>query len=822
MKSFFRPPGIFLSLLLGCATGAWAQAVGTVSRVDIKFSGPASVSEAFIRDNLKLKAGANYFPGGTQDDVHSLYATGQFYNIRVAVDEAKDGNGVVVTYIVQVRPRITDIKLEGNKELSDSKLKKKISVKTGDALDEQKLFTDVQEMKKVYEKAGYPDTAIKYVLSIDEATGHGAVIYQVKETPKIAIMHVDFPGAAVFSPKKLRAVTKTEQHWMWSWLTDRGTFNQEDFDGDPDRLTEFYRSHGYLDFEVKDVKREFPTTNTMNVKFYVSEGHQYKVGSVKFSGEKIFSDAEIIQGVRAIQAYEGSKARLGTNGLPMDVGSIFTPDGLTTNSTAIEDFYGSKGYIEIAEGRAIHVETVPNIEKGTMDLDFQIGECARSYVQKIDIRGNVKTKDKVIRRELAISPGDVFNMVQVKISKQRLEGLQFFDKVDAHPEATDPPIPGRKNLILNVEEGSTGNMGIGAGYSSVDALTGYVEVSQGNFDLFHPPYFMGGGQKVRVKVTLGTLRQDYELSFTEPWFMNRKLTLGVDLYDHQLDYISPNNIYNENRTGGKVSLTRALGSDFLIGSLSYTAEQVKISLNNGWHDWMTKANPIPTIIPPNVPNAILQQVGTGFYQRVGGSLAYDTRNSNQLPNHGQRTELTTELSAGKQDYYKMELHSAWYFPGFFKGHVLELLGRTGVAQGLSGGDVPFYDRYFLGGLGSLRGFTYNNVAPRQPYNASTPHVVTEPIGGDDYWFSSAEYSIPLFEKEGGVSLRFAMFYDIGAVNTQAFSYSARYSDDWGLGIRLNIPHLGPLRLDYGFPISHDKYNGSSGKFQFGVGYTREF
>ena len=206
-------------------------------------------------------------------------------------------------------------------------------------------------------------------------------------------------------------------------------------------------------------------------------------------------------------------------------------------------------------------------------------------MEKIEIQGNLKTRDKVIRRELAISPGEIFDMVRVDISKQRLENLQYFSKVDLQPQPTDPPIAGRKNLIVNVEEQNTGNFTLGAGFSSVDALVGYAEVSQANFDLFHPPYFTGGGQKARLRVQLGTKRQDYELSFVEPWFLNRKLSLGVDLYRHQLDFESPNNVFDETRTGMKLSLTRALGSDFLIGSVSYTLEDIGISLNPGWHDW---------------------------------------------------------------------------------------------------------------------------------------------------------------------------------------------------------------------------------------------
>ncbi len=802
-------------MVLGCATAAWGQSLGPkIGRVDVKFVGPASVSEEFIRSNIKLKSGASYQPGLTQDDVHTLYGTGQFYNIRVSVDQADDG-GVVLTYIVQARPRITEIRFEGNKKLSDSKLKKKVTFKVGEALDEQKVFTDVQEIKKLYEKNGLADTQVKYILNIEELTGHGIVTFHVEESPKVKIENVEILGATNFKQKDLRSELKTKRRWMFSWLTSGGYFQQDEFDGDRDRLTDFYRNHGYLDFEIKDVKLDRPTTNVMDVKIFVNEGRQYKVGDVKISGSKIFTDAEIVSGLHGVHDYEHSKAKLGAHGLPMDSGDVFTPDGLTKDSSLIGDFYGSKGYIEISQGQALRVNRVPNVETGTMDLEFILDDCEKSHGQKIEIRGNLKTKDKVIRRELAISPGDVLDMVRVKISKQRLQGLEFFDKVDLRPEPIDPATPGQKDLIVNVEEKNTGNFTVGAGFSSVDALFGYAEVSQNNFDLFKPPYFMGAGQKIRLLVRIGTKRQDYELSFVEPWFLNRKLSLGVDLYRHQLDFESPNDIYNENRTGAKISLTRALGSDFLIGSASYAVEDVGISLNNGWHAASSG-------LTRNVPNAILAETGDHLYQRLGGSLAYDTRNSVQLPNHGQRSELSGEFSAGDKTFYKIELTSSWYFPGLMKGHVLEVGARAGVADSLSGGDVPFYDRFYLGGLYSLRGFKYRNIAPREPHDPTAPTVPTEPIGGDTYWFGSVEYSIPIFEQESGAGLRFAMFYDIGAVNAAAYSFSTSYSDNWGFGVRLNIPHLGPLRLDYGIPISHDNFNSSNGQFQFGVGWSRPF
>ena len=812
MKLFFRLFGVWL--LFGCASVAWPQMAGTkIDRVDIKYAGPATVSEQFIRSHIRTKAGDIYRANVTADDIKALYTTEQFYNIRVSLARADDG-GVVLTYVVQVNPQLTDIKIAGNKKLSDSKIRKKITAKAGQPLNQQKLFTDSQEIQKLYEKYGYAGTQVKPVVNIDELAGRGSVTFEIIETPKIKIKQVEFIGAAAFPQKTLRKEIKTRRRWMFSWITGSGVFKEDEFDDDRNQLIEFYHNHGYLDFEIKDAKLDRPTTNTMVIRFYVYEGRQYKVGSVVFTGNKLFNQDDIHRGLQSIHNFEHSKGKLGPHGLAMDVGDIFTPDGLNKDAQAVEDFYGSKGYLDVVQGSALRVARIPNVDTGTMDLEFQIKEGLKTHVEKIDIRGNLKTKDKVIRRELAISPGEVFDMVHVKISKQRLEGLQYFDKVDLRPEPTDPPIAGRKDLIVNVEEQNTGNFMLGAGFSSVDALVGYAEVTQGNFDLFHPPTFTGGGQRLRLFVQLGTQRQDYELSFIEPWFLNRKLALGVDLYRHQLYFESPNDIYDETQTGMHLSLTRALWSDFIIGGVSYTVEDVGISLNSGFH-----GDELSSGTQRNVPNAILAQTGDHIYQRFGVTLAYDTRNSTQLPNHGQRTEIDPELSIGDTTYYKLEVKTAWYFPGLFKGHVIEAVGRAGIADSLSGGDVPFYDRYYLGGLYSLRGFKYRSIAPRE---TPLPGVTEDPIGGDSYWLGSVEYSLPIFEKDNGPGVRFALFYDVGAVGAGPYSFSGNFDDNWGVGLHINIPRLGPLRLEYGVPIHHDQYNGRSGRFQFGVGYHREF
>jgi outer membrane protein insertion porin family len=839
-----------LLLLSAWLPAGTAQTPNKVAEVKIEHVGPASVSDELIRAHIRVKPGDAYLPGASSDDIHNLYATGFFYNIRVGAEPTS--KGVVVTYIVQAKPRLIGVIFKGNKKYSVAKLTKKLSSKVGEPLDERKLFTDKQEIFKLYQKAGYNRTVVEAHPDIVEAKGQATAIFEITESPKVKILDVQFVSAKAFSQRKLRggflvggsAFKKTRRHWMFSWITSHGFLKEEEFEDDKDRLIEFYHDHGFIDFEIKDVQLVNPTPRQMVVRLVVYEGRQYRIGAVRFTGNKIFSTPQIIAGMRHSHQAKGGKTKLGPNGLPMDVGDIFKPKDYVRDVEAVEDFYGSHGYIDVTTtpgnvSGGLKVIRIPNTETGTMDLEFQINEGQQSTIERIEIRGNTITKDKVIRRELAVAPGEVFDMVRVRRSRMRLENMQYFSKVDAHPEPTE--IPNMKNLVIAVDEGHTGHVTVGAGYSSLESLVGFAEYYQGNFDLFNPPKFTGGGQKFRLHVALGTLQQDYLMSFIEPWFLGRKLTLGVDLYYRNLAYQSLDNVYDEIRAGGRVSLSRTLfNNDFVIGSVSYTLEDVGIVLNPPFHQFVNDGSrPTPTApatpgtiggltspgglpggaVRPNLPDAILDEVGYHVLSKVGASLAYDTRGGGMLPNKGQRTSLATEFVGGPlgfdKEFYKLDLNTAWYFKGFAPGHVLEIVGRTGVAHSLESGDVPFYERYYLGGMYSLRGFNYRGISPRQP-------GLNEPIGGDTYWFGSAEYSIPIIEQEHGLSLRFAMFYDIGDVDAKSYGYTmSNFDDNWGLGLRINLP-IAPIRLDYGIPIHHDYYNGSSGKFQFGVGFTRDY
>src|ERR1043166_5645115 len=403
MKSFRRGAWLTCFFLFACLPLLVAQTGPKVAKIEVTHAGPPAASDSLIKANIRVKEGDVFLRARVDDDIRNLYSTGYFYNIRVTEESTPDG--IKLTYVLQGKPLLTEIQFTGNKKFSRTKLLTKITSKTGQPLDERKLFNDAQEIQKAYQKVGYQKTTVKPRVVSDETAGRATAVFEINESPKIKINDVIFEGATAFSQSKLRKQIKTRRHWMFSWLTSSGVFKDDQFEDDKDKLVEFYQDKGYIDFEIKDVKFDYLTPTKLVLRFVLFEGRQYKVGAVELKGNKLFPTAEILRGF----SIDGKASRL-----KMGVGKIFTPSGLTKDVDAVRDFYGARGYID-ARVSAIKNAT---IQTGTMDLIYEVDEGDKSYIEKIDIKGNTKTKDKVIRRELAVSPGEVFDMVRVKLSKQ--------------------------------------------------------------------------------------------------------------------------------------------------------------------------------------------------------------------------------------------------------------------------------------------------------------------------------------------------------------------------------------------------------------------
>jgi outer membrane protein insertion porin family len=827
MKPLLRLALFAAAVLLSGLFSAQGQSFAPrVHKIIIRHVGPPAVSDEFIRANIRTKEGEPFARPTVDEDIKNLYATGYFFKIQVGEESSADG--MDLTYAVQSKPILTEINIIGNKKMKAKKLRKKITSKIGQPLDERKLFEDAQAMQELYEKAGYQKTTVVVQPPvIDELAGRGTVTFLIHETPKIRITDIVFDNARAFTQKQLRKAIKTRRHWMFSWLTGTGVLKEDVFEDDKDALVEYYQNDGYIDFASQDIKYDYSTPTKMVIHFIVSEGRQYKVGALDIKGNKIFSTNDFLKGITV------DRARMK---LEMTPGKIFKPTAFTQDQDTLRDMYGARGFLEPETGGGggttiINATRTPNPTTGTIDIAYDIDEGEKCYIEKIEIKGNTQTKDRVLRRELAVYPGEVYDEVLVKISKSRLEQLGYFEKVDTAAQDTD--VPNRKDLVVGVEQKSTSNFTVGAGYSSVESIAGFVELKMGDFDLFNPPTFTGAGEKFEMKASIGTEYQDYEINFTEPWFLGKRLVLDVDLFHRNIYYASVNDMYDETFDGGTISLTKALGGfvgldpQVLRGTVSYTLEDAHVSINSGFStNGLTNYITAPgglyangNAIAPNISTNIYDTHGTYIISKVGMSLVYDTRNSLNLPNRGQRTAISTEVAAepGDTDFYKLELKSSWYFKGFGSGHVLELGGRGGVVSPYGDStQVPIFERWFLGGAYNMRGFKYQTVGPEDQFG--------EPLGGDTYVYGTAEYSIPVIKL-----VRLAWFADAGNVFPDPYSFNPapgarEITEDAGMGLRIVLPIGGgaPLRLDYGIPIQHDPNLGSSGKFQITVGYAHDF
>ena len=501
----------------------------------------------------------------------------------------------------------------------------------------------------------------------------------------------------------------------------------------------------------------------MVITVVISEGPQYHVRKLTVSGYQVAREDKI----RGL--------------LKMKEASVYSPKQLRDDAKAVADAYGSGGYVDLV--------VLPEGEPAgpaQIDVHYKIEEGDRSFVNRINIEGNTRTKDKVIRREVLVAPGDVFNTVRVDITKKRLENLGYFAKVETYPEETD--IPGRKDLTILVQEKRTGSLSFGGGFSTVDQLVGFAELTQGNFDLFNWPSFTGGGQKFRLRLQYGTQRKDFILALTEPYFLDRRLSLSGQLFYTEANYLSAQ--YDQRNYGFSTELRKPINS-YIYASLGYTLQDVDI-FN----------------VDPSASDFILSQAGSTLESKIFGSVVYDSRDNVLLSHRGQRITFSPFIAGGflggDTQVYALALEGSQYFH-LPKDLILLINGEIAtVSQWGNGTDVPIYERLFLGGSNNLRGFPFREVGPQDSNG--------EPTGGKSMARSTVELTFPIIEKARG-----AIFYDTGFVNDSQWSFGFNHiASDIGVGLRLDLP-IGPLRLDYGYPIQRDGYNGG-GHFNFNVGY----
>ncbi len=765
-----RPPesvigGFLCFLILLCAFGHDLPAQGIpleedaprVSRINIEFLTLETVSREAVLAHVQIREGMRYSQTLIDRSIRSLYQTRRFDFIEARTADLPDGS-VELTFVVQPKYRIHEMHFEGNDRYSDRRLRRQTEVRSGQVLDERRLQADRNELLTYYREKGFSRATVQYDIDRNPDTGLAVVTYRIEEGPRLRIRRVNFVGNEAFSERKLRSTIETRRRWMFSWLTGTGRFDEDTLQDDIQTLREFYQENGYLDVNISEanVTLDYIDDRRIEITIRVDEGRQYRVGEITFEVNELYHTLLLFRVPRLRQ------------------GDVFSPSKLDEDLDRLRDFYGAGGYLDTR----IRAERFPNIETGDIDLNYVINESERFHVESIRVEGNTKTKSTVIIRELALAPGDVFNKVWMKNSEARLQGTRFFEEVNLHDEPTD--IPNRRNLKVSVKEGRTGQFQFGAGFSSLERAVFFFELSQGNFDLFnYRTFFQGAGQKFRLRLSIGSRSNEVVLAFEEPWFLEKQLALGVELFRRETDFASV--IYNELRMGFEVYLRKRL-FELVTGQFSYRLEDVEIF-----------------DVAPGAPDSIRELEGNWLISKLGMTLVRDTRDHLIFTTRGSRFTFSTEFAGlgGDIEYMKLESRNAWFIPTFDAGNqVLSVLARVGSFWEYSDERVPFFERFFLGGPNSLRGFEYRDVGPRQQSSNPEFRGLTEAVGGNSYGFGSFEYSVQVAEP-----LRLAVFYDWGFVNQGDFNFNpSGFNDNWGFGVRLLV--LGnPLRLDLGIPIT---------------------
>jgi len=733
-----------------------------IKSIEIQYVGPQTIARDKVLAQMQTKTGKPYSESLVEQDIKALYKTNQVQNVRIFGQA--EGDGVKVMVVLQTRSFVNEIVIEGAQRINAKALRKKIDLKINGPLSEDELQKAREKIIESYQAKGFTDVDVKYKVDTDEARGTSRVVYTITEGTKGAVSAVRFEGNTKFPDRVLRKQMKTKGKTLYSFLDKSGRLDETQLEQDLNAVKEYYQDHGYIDVEVKEVRRE-RARGRMTIVVVLVEGPLYRVGKIRITGTKAAREEK----VRAL--------------LKMKEGGIYSPKQIRDDSKKIADAYGSGGYVDLQ----VVPQGIPAGEN-RIDVHYQIEEGGPSFVQRINIVGNTRTKDKVIRREVLIAPGDIMNSVRVETTKKRLDNLGYFEKVETFPE--DTGVPGRKDLTIQVQEKRTGSLNFGAGFSTIDQLVGFVEMTQGNFDLLNWPTFTGAGQKFRFRIQYGNTRKDVTLSLTEPYFLDRQLSLGGELFFREADYLS--NIYTQRNYGFSLETRKAI-APFTALSLQYRIEAIEL-FN----------------VSAGASSQILLEEGQTTKSQIIVGLANDTRDNPFLTRTGHRIAFTPYIAGGflggSEQIVGFSLEGRQYFH-LWKDSILLFSGAVASVDNWGGGTrVRIYDRLFLGGSNDLRGFNFRDVSPRD--------ITGEPLGGQSMASFTAEYTMPIIEKA-----RFAVFYDTGFVNVKPWDYdSSHLVSDVGIGLRLDLP-IGPLRIDYGIPIQKDGFkDAGSGKFNFNVGY----
>jgi outer membrane protein insertion porin family len=744
---------IFFALLLG-PLPALGQAPGSPERPilvkEIAVQGNRRVQEAVILGRVGMKIGSPFVANRTAEDIRAIFALGFFDDVQVRVEDFE--GGVKLTYVVTERPFVRDVLFSGNKKQDAATLLEKIDLKLGSVYNPVEVNRSADKLKEFYETEGYFEVGITPEVE-KLADGDVTVTYKIAEGRRITIERIVIEGTQGLTPRQVRNAMDTRER---EFYVLRGTVQRQRLDEDVDRIIQLYNDHGYVQARVEKAETEVDREQARaTIRIVVVEGPQFKVGGVDVTGLSLLPPEEIRKRIQ------------------LKSGDVFSRSKLRDSVTGITELYS-------AIGRAsadVSPQTMQDTPNRLVNIVFEVVEGPETYVERINIAGNTRSEEKILRREIPMAEGDLFTSQKLARAKQRLTNLNYFDKVDAKTT----PGSSKDKVVVNIDvtEKPTGIFSIGGGYSSQDGVLGTLDLSQRNF--------LGKGWEVFLRLRGGERLQTGTIGFTEPWLFDRPLAAGFDLFNTRRIFTD----YTVDSLGGDIRLGHPI-AEYSRWNAIYRVSRDRIS------DVNELGSP-----------ELLSEEGTRLTSLVGLTLTRDTRDNIFDPTRGSTVSLSTDFAGvGFGERFVRGVLTATYFqPLPWLDHVLSFRAMGGYAFGWDDKPLPLFERFYLGGSNSLRQFKSLRVSPRDSSGTR--------IGGNSELLGTVEYQIPLF-----FGIKAAFFYDVGQVWGPDISRGTRIDlgdlrHGAGAGLRWASP-FGPIRVDYGIKLDQRKGE-DFGNFNFSAG-----
>ena len=736
---------------------------------DVKVRGNDRIEAEAIKREAKSKKGELLKPEQVSEDIRAIYKMGFFEKVDAEVGDSPAGK--TLTFVVQENPIVQEVKVSGQKKIKEKDILAAIVTKPYAILQRNVVSDDVQKILRLYQQKGYYNAEVTSKIDFPKDPRKAVVNFNIQEKNKVYIKSIDFVGNKNISAGKLRGVMQTKVKSILSLLTDRGILQKDILETDIDRVTAYYHDEGYMDAKVSS-----PNTVLKEDGFHISiaveEGERYKIIDVKLTGD-------------LIAGYEKKIVKQ----LEIKPKGYFSREKIRHDMDLIKMAYMNEGYARVE----IDPRVKRDLETHTADIVFNVDMKGKVRIGQIFITGNTKTRDKVIRREMNIFEGDVFDGKKLEVSLNRLKKLDYFETVEIVP--VDTPQKDVMDLNVKVKEKQTGSISVGGGYSSEDGLFATGQIQQKNL--------FGIGDFISIKAYLGQLASRYMLSYNKPWLFGTPLSGGIDIYD----WIRAYQDFTKDSIGFKLRVGYPVGR-YTNVTVSYGWEVAKID------NLDTQAQYDP----------LFRNSETGFQAKSGFGFAFERNTTDHpfLPTKGTylgaNLEYDSKALGGDYDLFKEEYRAGVYYPLFWKfvGHLRAEVGfespegivafyRNGFPIGGIRPNYPIFERYFLGGINSLRGWRFGEVGPLDIYGLN--------YGGDKYAVINTEVLFPLVEKYG---VRGVLFFDCGNAFAEGHGIDpSRFREDVGPGVRWNSP-FGPLRIEVGYVL--DRREGDKPlEFQFTAG-----